>query len=255
MSTSYAIMGKGRAVICLTPLLDPAHIEQWSEGEEIIFKSSGMLTRHQVDEATLSLYHAIDFSVDRWIQDKQYVPRLLISAVVFTISYFIFSLAVRDPIPMIDELIISSGLAFVTWRSLTRRDSRSTVAQHRRQELKVRASERVQKTCQELFALEAYLDELSSFDSYVLSNALALVGETPLPDFTFEGDTALKKELSHLMSLYLSRYNKPLANVVQKVAQTQRDKHSDAKLAALLYHQAMQKGLDLPLVGLAVALL
>ncbi|HOE85382.1 MAG TPA: hypothetical protein PLK91_09235, partial [Sphaerochaeta sp.] len=176
MIVSYAIQRKSHALICLTPLSDPKTVETWSSDEEMVLKTSTLLTKRQNDEVTFSLYNTIDYSVDRWIQDKQYVPRLLVSAVVFTISYFIFSLAVRDPIPMIDELVISSILAIVTWRAIARRDSRSAVAQHRRHELKVRSSERQSVIVDELFALEEYLDTLESYDTFTLANALCRVG-------------------------------------------------------------------------------
>jgi hypothetical protein len=74
-------------------------MDDWKEDEEVVLKSSGMLTKNQKDEVTYALYAAIDFSVDRWIQNKQYVPRLLICALIFTASYFLLSLAIRDPIP------------------------------------------------------------------------------------------------------------------------------------------------------------
>src|SRR5690554_7341348 len=99
--------------------------------------ASGMLNSQQKDQATYSLFSQIDFAVDRWIQDKRYVPRLLISALVFMLSYLFFSLVVRDPIPMIDELLISSALTIFLWVTLSRRDTRSVLAQQNRQRLKM----------------------------------------------------------------------------------------------------------------------
>jgi len=41
-----------------------------------------------------------------------------ICALIFTASYFLLSLAIRDPIPMIDEIAISVGLTLLGWNAL-----------------------------------------------------------------------------------------------------------------------------------------
>ncbi|HPY11638.1 MAG TPA: hypothetical protein PLH14_03775 [Sphaerochaeta sp.] len=254
MIVSYAIQRKSHALICLTPLSDPKTVETWSSDEEMVLKTSTLLTKRQNDEVTFSLYNTIDYSVDRWIQDKQYVPRLLVSAVVFTISYFIFSLAVRDPIPMIDELVISSILAIVTWRAIARRDSRSAVAQHRRHELKVRSSERQSVIVDELFALEEYLDTLESYDTFTLANALCRVGDHALPPLEHTLDETTKGEVTELLVLYLRRSAKQLHGLSSQIAALHRSKSSSPKLAGQLYQQTMNKGIDLPLLALAAVL-
>ena len=254
MIVSYAIQRKSHALICLTPLSDPKSVESWSSDEEMVLKTSTLLTKRQNDEVTFSLYNTIDYSVDRWIQDKQYVPRLLVSAVVFTISYFIFSLAVRDPIPMIDELVISSVLAIVTWRTIARRDSRSAIAQHRRHELKVRSSERQSVIVDELFALEEYLDTAESYDAFTLANALCRVGDHALPPLEQKLDEATKGEITGLLVLSLRRNAKQLHGLSARIAALHQGKGSSVKLAGQLYQQAMNKGIDLPLLALAVAL-
>lgn len=45
-------------------------MDDWKEDEEVVLKSSGMLTKNQKDEVTYALYSAIDFSVDRWIPEQ-----------------------------------------------------------------------------------------------------------------------------------------------------------------------------------------
>ncbi len=254
MMASYIIQRKAHPLICLTPLADPKNVEEWSGDQELLLKTSTLLTKRQNDEVTFSLYNTIDYSVDRWIQDKQYVPRLLASAVVFTISYFIFSLAVRDPIPMIDELVISSVLAIVTWRTIARRDSRSALAQHRRHALKVSASERRSVIVDELFALEAYLDALESYDAFTLANALCRVGEHTLPPLEHTLDETTYAEVTGLLTLFLRRSAKQLYDLASRITALHQSKASSSKLAGQLYQQAMNRGIDLPLLALAVRL-
>lgn len=254
MKNSYALVRKDRVMLCLTPLADPKLVAQWGDDDEVVLKSSALLTRRQNDEVTFALYNTVDYSVDRWIQDKQYVPRLLISTVVFTISYFIFSLAVRDPIPMIDELIISSALAIVTWRAVARRDSRSTLAQHRRHRLKALASDRRPKIVEGLFAIEEYIDEMANQDAYALSRQLCHVGNAKPMALKHSLDEATIREFTSLLNLYLGRNNKALLQLSERVLQARKQQSKAVKLADTIYHQTMHKGLDIGLLSLVLAL-
>ncbi|MGH0052543.1 MAG: hypothetical protein ACQ5SW_04045, partial [Sphaerochaetaceae bacterium] len=84
MITCYLLQRQNSENLCLSPYLDVDRVARWGEEEQVVLKSSGMLTKSQQDEVSYALYAAIDFSVDRWIQNKQYIPRLLFSALVFT---------------------------------------------------------------------------------------------------------------------------------------------------------------------------
>lgn len=230
-------------------------MDAWKEDEEVVLKSSGMLTKSQKDENTYELYSAIDFSVDRWIQNKQYIPRLLVSALAFTASYFILSLAIRDPLPMIDEIAISVGLTIFLWSALAKRDTRSSVAQRRRYELKVRASERQEVIDQQLFALEEYLEEVSKVDALSLCNYLCMVtSENPLA-FSYAGDEQTLKELADLLVLHVRLYDKALYQTARKLSDLKNSKRSDVRLAARLFHQHTQRSIDLPLLALLTTLL
>ncbi len=55
------------------------------------------------------LYTIIEESVDSWIMESRFIPRFISSAAVFLLVYFFLSFAVRDPLPMIDE--IAAGIA------------------------------------------------------------------------------------------------------------------------------------------------
>jgi hypothetical protein len=59
-----------------------------------------------------TLYRSVEESVDNIIMESRFIPRFLGSAVVFIIAYFFFSFAIRDPIPLVDEILL--GLAAAT---------------------------------------------------------------------------------------------------------------------------------------------
>jgi len=253
--TCYLIQRQNKENLTLSPYLDINRVGHWSEDEQVVPKSSGMLTKNQRDEASYALYAAIDFSVDRWIQNKQYIPRLLISAAVFTASYFFFSLVIRDPVPMVDELLISGGLVLLAWNYLAKRDTRSSIAQRRRYELKLRCGEREQEIDEQLFAVEAFLDEASSEDSLELCNSLALVSSEPLKPISYEGSNETLKELGELLAHYLRIYNKSLYKTAVKVHNQRMQRRKNERLAARLFHQSMQKRLDIGLLALLVSLM
>ncbi len=234
--------------------MDVERLDDWHEDEDVVVKSSGMLTKNQKDEALYSLYSSIDFSVDRWIQNKQYVPRLLVCTLIFTASYFVLSLAIRDPLPMIDEIAISIGLTLLGWNMLAKRDTRSSVAQRRRDALKVRASKFTEVIDQQLFSLEAYLDEAAKVDALSLCNDLCLVSAQKSLSFSFEGQLDELDALQTLLSLHVRFNDKLLLQTAHKVIRLRRQKNADSRLAAALYHQHMQNRLDLALLSLLVAL-
>ena len=64
------------------------------------------------DTATIrvELYRAMEHGSRRHFLDKTYYPRLFLTAGSFIVTYLFFSLVIRDPIPLIDELILG-GLA------------------------------------------------------------------------------------------------------------------------------------------------
>ena len=254
MITCYVLARHQKNSLCLSPYLDVERMDDWKEDEEVVLKSSGMLTKNQKDEVTYALYSAIDFSVDRWIQNKQYVPRLLLCAILFTASYFVLSLGIRDPLPMVDEIAISVALTVLGWTALAKRDTRSSVAQRRRYELKVRSSQLQEVIDQQIFTLEEYLDEVSKVDALSLCNSLCLVSSEQMGPFSFEGQLDELSEITKLLFLYIRINDKALLKTARNLVSLRRQKRVDSRLAARLFHQHMQQRIDLPLLSLLVTL-
>jgi hypothetical protein len=254
MINCYVLNRGKKPDIYLDPYLHQEKIDSWGSDEPVCLKSGGTLTKQQKDEASYSLYASIDFAVDRWIQDKQYIPRLLVSALVFLVMYFFLSLVIRDPIPMVDELVISSALTIGTWVFLARRDTRSSVALKRRYELKQRAGSPTLERDEGLLALEAFLEEVSNFDSLELCESLCLQGKVKLPVIAVEGDSKWVEEISDLLQLQLKTYKKSLYKIFRRVEAVRNSKNTSSQLPARLFHLSMQQKLDLGLLSLVVAL-
>ncbi|WP_422481907.1 hypothetical protein [Pleomorphochaeta sp. DL1XJH-081] len=241
----------------LTPFVDPKRAGSWDPDEEIRWHASTGLTAHEKDDALFTLYTQIDRGVDRWIQDARYLPRLLISAGVFLVVYFFFSLAVRDPLPMIDELVIASGLAVGTAIWLSRRDKKSEMAMKRRLEQKQNASRSDFVIEEGISVYEDYLDTCSYLDTLDLADRLALVGDDgPLPELTLQElqDAPWIKQLHGVLLTHMQLRNKLLFSTYKQVMELHKVSGGSEALSARLVKLAMRGDLDLPLLALLVAI-
>jgi len=107
----------GRSLF-LHPFEDPQSILALEQVDEVWGKYG---QEPQVESLTLfrdDLYRAVDGAVKSWIQDRRFIPNILLSAALFLMVYFILSFAIRDPIPMVDEFILAlvSTVAFYWYR-------------------------------------------------------------------------------------------------------------------------------------------
>jgi hypothetical protein len=83
------------------------------------------------------LYRQIEVGVKNWLSDARFVPKFLISALVFVVAYFFTSFVIRDPLPVIDEVAIGLAAAVVVFLLLGRRDMNSKMATKKRLDLRV----------------------------------------------------------------------------------------------------------------------
>ncbi len=78
------------------------------------------------------LYRIAERSIRRWDAEARFVPRFLLSAAVFVVAFLFFSLVVRDPLPVLDELLIAFGLAAALYTVLRRRGRLSEPVERKR---------------------------------------------------------------------------------------------------------------------------
>ena len=78
------------------------------------------------------LYRMIETEVKNWVADAKFIPRFLLSAGVFLLSYMFLSFVVRDPLPMLDEVAIALALSIGSYVLLGRRDLKSENALKKR---------------------------------------------------------------------------------------------------------------------------
>jgi hypothetical protein len=252
MKSCYVLRRDHGPSVYLTPFQTINSAESWKEDEEIKWFSSSQLPTKEKDDALYVLYTQLDRGVDRWIQDARYLPRLLLSALAFLITYFFFSLAVRDPLPMVDELLIAGGVSVGLAVYLSRRDKKSDMAMKRRLELKQNASRSDFDLLDSLTIYEDYLTKCSFLDTIDLADRLALTGEADLPSLVVPEeqrgpwqDDMMALLLEHIRITNSIQYKKLL-----RILEVRKSKKGDEVLSARLLKLAMNKSIDLPLLAL-----
>jgi hypothetical protein len=83
------------------------------------------------------LYRRIEDGVKRWLADVRFIPKFLIAAGLFVVTYFFFSYVVRDPLPVIDELVLGIVAAVAYFILRGRRDLASKQAVKKRLDLRL----------------------------------------------------------------------------------------------------------------------
>lgn len=89
----------------------------------------------RVESLTLfrnELYRLVEQEVRAWVADARFIPRFLISATIFLVVYLLLSFAVRDPLPVLDEVAIALGGSILAYILLGRKDMQSEAALKRR---------------------------------------------------------------------------------------------------------------------------
>lgn len=125
--------------------------------------SSGMISDEERDEVRGSLYAGQLKSIRAFVQDRYYIPRLIISAMVFLIFYLFFSLVIRDPLPLIDEIILSAAAALICYGLLSRTDEKLAIYRNLASAAHDSLSLMKEEYSEECAALESYYDSLSSY--------------------------------------------------------------------------------------------
>jgi len=134
----FHIYRKDGIPLFLHPFQDPAFFSEISSrlaaGE--VPEIRGRFGREpRVESLTLfrnDLYRLIEQNVNQWMAEKRFIPRFLFSAGVFLVAYFFAAVVIRDPIPLVDELVIGLGASVLTYFLLGRQMKNSDMATKKR---------------------------------------------------------------------------------------------------------------------------
>jgi hypothetical protein len=106
-NTIYVFMLGGSSPIVVHPFSDATPYTS-AEGNSIAGRYGvGEIPSH-ADPIRTELYAAMEKGARKYFLDKGYYLRLAMSAAVFVFVYLFLSIIVRDPVPLIDELLLGS---------------------------------------------------------------------------------------------------------------------------------------------------
>jgi hypothetical protein len=84
------------------------------------------------------LYRRIETDVRDWINERRFIPRFLIASTIFLIVYLFLAVVIRDPVPIVDELLIAAGTGIAGFFVVGRRFEQSRIASRRRVTLRAK---------------------------------------------------------------------------------------------------------------------
>lgn len=177
--------------------------------DKFVYKLSSSISREEERIARDAVLSSIERDLSLYIQDKSYIKRLLLTALLFIISYFFLSFVVRDPIPMIDELIISSVVALFVWMMAKKHDYESVLVGSDRENYRRALEEAEFEYTSEVQNVEEYIAMLKGLDLKALSVLIASNDLPALDELSDELVSAIEYSVLHSNKL-IARYSREI---------------------------------------------
>ncbi len=185
--------------------------------------SSSLLTGKEEEEFIAELKQKISKMVDHYVQEKRYTVRLLLSSLVFLIVYFIGTLAVRDPFPILDEIIIALAASVIFWRYMKNRDTRQIMALDYKKRLLKAVDNALEEESPLLGHLESLYADLKKFSPVELTDKIV----SGLDSFLIpSGEEDMYPLFTRLFSSYIAKEEKALFSDMQDLKKGGYDSRS-----------------------------
>lgn len=192
------------------------------------------------EDAHLCLTEAWEECALRFVQEKRYIPRLFISASIFLAIYLFLTLVIRDPLPMLDEIIIAMACSIASWVLMLRRGQGSALMLSYRR-LCAEAVDGLEEEYDEaLCQVEAWIEAEAGKGQAALADSLAGLGDAVPPALGLPG------YIKEAFEDYLSDQGKSYRSYLKLL---ERSKDPDARLSGILLQASISDGLDLALLS------
>ncbi len=233
----------------LSPFLDKRQVIAWDE-EDVIIGTAAECDTALKETIQYRLYSAIDYAVDSWIQELKYIPRLINSAIAFLVTYFFFSFVVRDPIPVVDEMLLAGGAAVGVYLWTAAKNRKSDLAMKRRLELKNLIDDAEYTTDESLGEYEELLHVYDEMAPLTLAEKLAKNDDEKLDPVKLPDNRNIVKE--YLFN-YLQQEDK-YKKLLSALDDSRSSESHRERLSARLLTMAKNRKIDLPLIALYMSL-
>ncbi len=197
------------------------------------------------EEARAGIYEDCRIRILHAVQDRYYIPRLIVSALVFLVSYLFFSLVLRNGIPMVDELAISAAVCALVYVRMRRSVLSKGLYVDLCGQLQNTLSTLVETEDDGLSAIEAWYGRVSSYiDMPAMADHLANVENVDVPSL----DVELPSGLVEVLKAYSTGVHREYSSYLRHIRRSAG--RADARLASLLRQSSVSDGLDLYLLCL-----
>ena len=169
------------------------------------------------------VYRLIEETVKSWVSEIRFIPKFLISAGIFLVAYLFFSLVIRDPLPMIDEILIGFGAAIFTYVMMGRRDQRSNLSLKKRMELRTRVDRIVFNESSFVKKIEEILHKNESGNTEKIIEYMMSPGKH---EFSPEDEKDALQLIKYLKKRFNSRDFKKQERIVDRLIH-EKDKEPD----------------------------
>ena len=209
--TIFHLQRKDGSSLFLHPFSDPEILLKLNDKAKIIGKYG---KEPRVESLTMfrnDLYRNIEASVKTWINDIRFIPRFLISAIVFLVIYLFTSFVIRDPVPMIDELALSLAGSIALYFTIAKRDQNSEKSSKKRLELRILIDKIVFEEDPFVKEIEEILYLNESVDKAALIESISSYDEG---SFKNGEDNDIKQIVSYLDKIFSGKiYRKKITNL------------------------------------------
>ena len=206
-----------------------------SESVEFRILSSSPLSVFEKESAERAVSAEAEISLYRYLQERRYIPRLLVSAALFLFLYLFLSIAVPDPIPVIDEILLSFLASAALWVILARADRRSSFMREKLECIDSSLQKSAVTISSSMANVEEWYDNLYS---YSLLETSRMIATASLPALSI--DEAFGKSLSDSLLLHLRREDKGIDRTLRRIGDGDEE-----KTARFLVHQVTTGSLDI----------
>ena len=246
--TIFHIYRKDGIPLFLHPFQNPSFFSELNtrlENGELPVINGRFGREPRVESLTLfrnELYRLIEQSVNLWMAEKRFIPRFLFSAAVFLIAYFFASVVIRDPIPMVDELVIGLGAAVAAYLLVGKQLKNSDMATKKRIQLREVVDRIVFTESPFLKVLENLLEKNEqSSPQELLENLWS--EESPFAGSDESSAEKDKDEMGELVAYLEKQFDRDIVRWHEKSVSSGRKQDADRESEKI----RRMKKLDLPL--------
>lgn len=136
--TIYHLSRRDGTALFIHPLTKRGSMLQHVEHTELAGRYGQEPRVESITMLRNDLYRRIERDVRDWSNERRFIPRFLIAAGLFLVAFLFMSLVIRDPLPIVDEILIGLAVGIFGFIVAGRRFEQSGAASQRRVALRAK---------------------------------------------------------------------------------------------------------------------